>query len=69
MAKAKLLATKTQLLKKIAYLESINDQLITEVGYVDHLMRVIGFSNGLATIKATAQEILEKGIRIDPDES
>lgn len=54
--------TKTQLLKKIAYLESVNDQLSTEVVYVDHLMRLIGFSEGLVTVKATAQEILNKGL-------
>lgn len=59
--------TKAQLLKKIAYLESVNDQLITEVSYVDHLMRLLGFSDGLATVKATAQEILDKGIEIDDD--
>lgn len=56
--------TKSQLLKKIAYLESINDQLSTEVSYIDHLMRLIGFSEGIVTIKATANEILEKGIEI-----
>lgn len=63
--------TKSQLLKKIAYLESVNDQLSTEVIYVDHLMRLIGFSEGLITVKATAQEILEKGIQemeSDPEE-
>lgn len=54
--------TKTQLLKKIAYLESVNDQLSTEVEYVDQLMRMIGFSDGLVTVKATAREILDKGI-------
>jgi len=56
--------TKAQLLKRIAYLESLNDQLSTEVSYVDHLMRIIGFSDGLATVKATAQEIVDKGIDI-----
>jgi hypothetical protein len=54
--------TKAQLLKKIAYLESVNDQLSTEVEYVDQLMRLIGFSDGLVTVKATAQEILNKGM-------
>lgn len=54
--------TKLQLLKKIAYLESINDQLLTEVNYLDHLMRLLGFSEGLVSVKATATEILEKGI-------
>lgn len=53
--------TKAQLLKKIAHLESVNDQLLTEVNYVDQLMRLIGFTHGLAGVKATAQEILEKG--------
>lgn len=54
--------TKQQLLKKIAILESINDQLSTEVSYVDHLMRMVGFAGGLETIKATAHEILDKGL-------
>ncbi len=53
--------TKTQMLKKIAVLESINDQLSTEVEYVDRLMRLLGFSEGLLTVKSTAQEILENG--------
>jgi hypothetical protein len=53
--------TKAQLLKKIAVLESVNDQLITEVEYIDHLMRLLGFSEGLRTVKSTAQEILETG--------
>jgi hypothetical protein len=53
--------TKLQLLKKIAYLESINDQLSTELSYVDRLMRSVGFTGGLEGIKATAQEIIDKG--------
>lgn len=60
--------TKLQLLKKIALLESVNDQLLTEVGYVDNLMRLLGFSEGLATVKATAQEIIEKGIDVNESE-
>ena len=52
---------KAELMKKVAYLESINDQLSTEVSYVDHLMKLIGFSGGLETIKATAEEIVAKG--------
>ena len=59
--------TKAQLLKKVAYLESINDQLSTEVVYVDELMRLIGFSNGLVTVKATAAEIISKGYRYPED--
>ena len=53
--------TKAQMLKKIAKLESINDQLSSEVTYVDKLMRMIGFTEGLQTIKMTAQELIEKG--------
>jgi len=59
--------TKAQLLKKIAMLESINDQLTTEVTYVDNLMRLLGFSEGLATVKATATEIIEKGYLEEED--
>lgn len=59
--------TKAQLLKKIAALESINDQLSTEVEYVDRLMRLLGFSDGLLTVKSTAQEIIEKGYLEDND--
>jgi hypothetical protein len=50
---------KNDLLKKIAYLESLNDHLLTEIGYVDHLMRLVGFAGGLETVKVTAQEIYE----------
>ena len=55
--------TKLQLLKKIAVLESVNDQLSTEVTYIDHLLRLVGFSNGLVTAKATAEEIVAKGLQ------
>jgi hypothetical protein len=55
--------TKKELLKKVAYLESLNDQLITELSYLDKLMRLVGFSEGLETVKATAQEILQKETR------
>lgn len=54
--------TKAQLLRKIAVLESINDHLSTEVSYVDELMRLVGFSGGLTTIKATAEEIISQGL-------
>lgn len=57
--------TKKQLLHKIAVLESVNDQLSSEVAYVDELMKMIGFAEGIQTIKATAKEILEKGYDLD----
>lgn len=48
---------KVDLQKKIARLESENDYLQTELAYVDELMRRIGFSGGLETVKVTAMEI------------
>ncbi|MBA3816489.1 MAG: hypothetical protein H0X29_08215, partial [Parachlamydiaceae bacterium] len=41
--------------------------LLTEVNYVDHLMRLLGFSEGLVSVKATASEILERGIEFGDD--
>lgn len=55
--------TKNQLMKKIAVLESVNDQLSTEVSHIDQLMRMVGFAGGLEMIKATAEEIIEKGLQ------
>lgn len=49
------------LLKKLAELESINDQLQSELEYLDDLMRSVGFTDGLATVKATAQALYEHG--------
>lgn len=56
--------TKSQLQKKIALLESVNDQLCAEVSYVDNLLRLVGFAGGLETVKATANEIIKKGYSI-----
>lgn len=46
--------------KKIAYLEFINDQLASEIQYVDRLLRLIGFPEGLETIKSAAQEVIDE---------
>jgi hypothetical protein len=51
--------TKKDLIKKVAQLESVNDHLLTELSYVDRLMRLVGFSGGLETVKLTAQELYE----------
>jgi hypothetical protein len=59
--------TKTQLLKEIAKLESINDQLQTEVEQVDQLMRLLGFSDGLASVKRSAREIIDNGLLEDEE--
>ncbi len=53
--------TNAQLMKKVARLESMNDQLATEISQIDQLMRIVGFSEGLATIKVAAQELIENG--------
>jgi len=46
--------------KKLAYMEFVNDQLATELRYVDNLLRVIGFPEGLETIKSAAEEVIEE---------
>jgi hypothetical protein len=50
---------KVDLQKKIALLESMNDHLTTELTNLDHLMRLVGFSGGLETVKAVALELYE----------
>lgn len=51
--------TKKDLVKKLAQLESLNDHLLTELSYVDRLMRLVGFAGGLETVKLTAKELYE----------
>ena len=47
------------ILEKIAHLESVNDLLVSELTAVDHLMRQVGFEDGLQTVKNTANELRE----------
>jgi hypothetical protein len=62
--------TKEQMLKKISELESINDQLQTEIRYLDQLLREVGFEEGLKTLKFAAQELIEQdGRKEDEEES
>ncbi|MGL4539961.1 MAG: hypothetical protein ACRCU0_03185 [Candidatus Rhabdochlamydia sp.] len=51
---------KEELLKKISELESVNDQLQTELRYLDGLLREIGFVEGLKTLKFAAKEMIEE---------
>ena len=46
-------------LKRLAKLETINDQLAAELNYLEQLTRALGFANGLKTLKAAAIELLE----------
>jgi hypothetical protein len=48
------------LLKKISELESINDQLLAEIRFLDQLMKSVGFEEGLKTLKLAAQELIEE---------
>jgi len=46
------------LIRKIAKLESINDQLAAELRYLEELTKALGFAEGLKTLKEAAQEML-----------
>ena len=52
--------SKSQLIMKIAQLESINDQLFTELTVLNNLLRTVGFENGIATAKEAAAELLDQ---------
>ncbi len=49
-----------KVLEKIAYLEFVNDQLSTELQYVDKLLRAVGFTDGLTTVKQAAKELFDE---------
>lgn len=51
---------KAQLLQKIARLESLHDQLESEIIYVDNLLKSVGFPSGIASAKEVAIELLSE---------
>ncbi len=51
------------LIKKIAKLESMNDQLAAEIHYLEKLAKALGFAEGLKTLKEAALEMLEQDQR------
>lgn len=57
------------LLKKLAKLETVNDQLAAEIHFLEKLTRSLGFAEGLKTLKAAATEMLEidrkKGVKTE----
>lgn len=53
-------AKEEELKRRISELESINDQLSTELRYLDQLLKEIGFEEGLTTLKFAALELLEQ---------
>ena len=52
--------TREELIKRVSELETINDQLLTEVHHLDELLRKIGFEEGLKTLKSAAKELMEE---------
>ena len=48
-----------QTIKKIAQLESLNDQLQAEFNNLDEILKKLGFEQGIVTLKQAAQEMLE----------
>jgi hypothetical protein len=55
-----------KLIQRIAQLESINDQLVAELEFLDNIARQLGFQEGLKTLKSAAQELLEEQREEDP---
>ena len=60
---------KKELIKHIAKLESINDQLAAELKYLDNLLREVGFEEGLKTLKQTAYDLLNDENFNEPPEA
>lgn len=46
--------------RKIAKLESLYDQLQSEMNYLDSLLKEVGFEEGLKTLKEAALELKDK---------
>ncbi len=49
-----------KLLKRVSELESLNDQLMAELRYLDGLLKKIGFAQGLKTLKFAALEMIDQ---------
>lgn len=49
-----------KLIKRIAQLESINDQLVAELEFLDSITKELGFQEGIKTLKTAAKELLEE---------
>jgi hypothetical protein len=52
--------TREELLRRVSELETINDQLLTEISSLDELLRKVGFEEGLKTLKFAAKELMEE---------
>jgi hypothetical protein len=58
---------KEKLLTTISELESMNDQLISELRFLDELLRKVGFAEGLKTLKSAAEDLIKQD-KMDFDE-
>jgi hypothetical protein len=52
--------SKEEMLKRISELESLNDQLMSELRYLNQLLKEVGFEEGLKTLKEAAKEMLDQ---------
>ena len=57
--------TKKEMMKKIAKLESINDQLSAEIRFLHEVAMQLGFQEGLKTLKEAAMELLKEDQMFD----
>jgi len=46
--------------KKIAILESMNDQLVAEFNHLNDLLKELGFDEGIESLKIAAVELIRK---------
>ena len=51
---------KNNLEKRVAQLESINDQLTSEFNHLNVVLKKLGFDEGIKTLKEAATEMLHK---------
>jgi hypothetical protein len=65
-AKRRKIMGNQKLIQRIAQLESINDQLVAELEFLDNISRKLGFQEGLKTLKSAAEELLEEQQEEDP---
>jgi len=47
-----------ELLKRVAFLETREDHLITEIEYLNNLLIQVGFERGIQTLKAAAEAMV-----------
>lgn len=51
-----------EMMRRIARLEFEHDQLLAEICYIDGLLRRVGFSEGLETVKWAAKDLVEEPV-------